>query len=84
MACSRFADRVVHILRQSGIEMDVIKKWLEMRRKDDPAWFKLVRELEENPDQPDLTWLEVIEMKYDGSLLDGWEEYSRRTVPIMD
>lgn len=74
---------MVHILRQAGIEMDIIKKWLELRRKDNPAWFKLVRELEENPDRPNMNWLDVIEMKYDGSLIRRWREFSRAPVPIV-
>lgn len=53
-------DRMIHILKQAGIEMVIIKKWLGLRRKDNPAWFKLVKNLEENPDRPNMNWLDVI------------------------
>lgn len=44
------------------VSMDVVKKWIERRRKDDPepAWIKLVRALEEEPDD----WLYTIEIAY--------------------
>lgn len=64
--------------------MVIIIKWLGLRRKDNPAWFKLVKELEENPDQPIMNWLDVIEKKYDGSLIRRWREFSRAPVPIVD
>lgn len=53
---------IVDVLRQAGVSMDVVKKWIEKRRKDDPepAWIKLVRALEEEPDD----WLYIIEVAY--------------------
>lgn len=44
--------------------MDLVKKWIEKRREDnpEPTWIKLVRELEDNPNPFD--WLVMIESRY--------------------